>query len=218
MEYCKNGCGNIGIKQLKDGSWICNNSHQKCPVNRKKYSQVGNNNPMFGKQCSFKGMSKDTYEPLKKLSEKIKDNHKNGKCAPPKSFINYWKGKTHSASTKLKIAKSMKGNTFGKGLGNITEYNGIKMRSSWEAKVAKFLDDNKIIWKYEEKTFTLNSRSSYRPDFFIYDESGKFIKLIEVKGYFREANKIKFNLFNELYPDILVELWDESVLKKKGIL
>ena len=33
---CKYGCGNVGIKQLSDGSWICSESWNACPVNRIK--------------------------------------------------------------------------------------------------------------------------------------------------------------------------------------
>jgi len=38
MNFCKYGCGNIGIKQLKSGEWICSESHNKCPIRRKENS------------------------------------------------------------------------------------------------------------------------------------------------------------------------------------
>jgi hypothetical protein len=42
--------------------------------------------------------------------------------------------------------------------------------------------------------------------------------LVEVKGYFREENKIKFEMFKREYPDVAVELWDGKVLKQLGII
>lgn len=216
MKYCKYGCGQLGIKQLKNGNWICSDDHRKCPVNKKKYSQSGSKNPMFGKECVFKGKSKDDYKPLKIASEKCKQAHKDGLY--DHIIHDEWIGRKHTKETKMKIAKAMKGNNFGKGRGKITFYKDIKMRSTWEAKVAEYLDNQNVIWKYEEKTFSLNLTQSYRPDFFIYDIDGNFIKLIEVKGYFREENKKKFDLFLKQYPNIIVELWDEEVLKNKSLI
>jgi hypothetical protein len=39
MIFCKYGCGQIGIKQLKDKSWICSESYQQCPVIKLKNSK-----------------------------------------------------------------------------------------------------------------------------------------------------------------------------------
>lgn len=111
----------------------------------------------------------------------------------------------------------MRGNNYGKGRGKRTIYNGITFKSTWEAKVAKYLDDRGIRWNYEEQEFVLNERQSYRPDFFIY-ANDSFVKLIEVKGYFREENKKKFQKFKNKYPHIQVELWDKKVLKNKAII
>ena len=53
--------------------------------------------------------------------------------------------------------------------------------------------------------------------FFIY-ENNIFVKLVEVKGYFREANRKKFEMFLSEYPEIETELWDKPVLKKLKII
>lgn len=209
---CK--CGREAKYQLKNGSWWCEEKHQKCPANRAKYSNPGSKNGMFGKEAVFKGKNKHNYEPLKCISEKIKEQHKNGfKCY----CLGYWKGKKHSEKTKEKIAIKMMGNNYGKGRGKITFYNGIKFKSTWEEKVAKYLDLNNIKWLYEEKIFILDDKTSYRPDFFIY-ENDKFLKIIEVKGYFRKENKRKFLDFKIKYPEINVELWDKNILKSKSII
>jgi len=213
---CHYGCGHEAKYQLKNGNWRCEPKHQQCPANRKKYSHPGSKNPMYGKPGALKGKTKENCESLKRVSDKIKEHHKNGNCSSS-YFLDYWKGKKHSEETKLKIAKQMRGNTYGKGQGKRTLYNDIIFRSSWEAKVAKHLDDNNIVWKYEEREFILSERESYRPDFFIY-VNDSFVKLIEVKGYFREENKKKFQKFKNKYPHIQVELWDKKVLKNKAII
>lgn len=119
---------------------------------------------------------------------------------------------------KHKIAVAMKGNKNGATAfrrQNII-YKGIHFKSSWEVNTAKFFDDNNIIWKYEDKTYSLSETTSYNPDFSLY-ENGIFKTHIEVKGYFRKENKEKFEKWKMMYPTIKIELWDKQVLIKKGI-
>lgn len=212
MNQCKYGCGNIGITQLKNGSWICSNSYNQCPVNRNKNSKSNT-----GRTAWNTGKTIETDPRVKKNSKSmtvtLKRLHKENLLTTP-SFL----GKSHSEETKKKIAKSMKGNNFGRGRGKITFYKNIKMKSTWEAEVAKYLDAQNISWKYEEKIFSLSPTQSYRPDFFIYDSNGNFIKLIEVKGYFRKDNIKKFSLFQKQYPDIIVDLWDHTKLLKLKLI
>lgn len=163
-------------------------------------------------ESGFKG-KRHSAEARAKLSKLATEQHANGKGVPPPG----WSGKKHSDITKQKIAAKLVGNTNGFGRGKRSEYNGIVFRSTWEAKVAEYLDKNCIEWKYEEKAFLLEGNKSYRPDFFIY-ENGVFVKLIEVKGYFRESNKLKFDMFKIMYSHIEVELWDKLVLKQLSLI
>lgn len=151
----------------------------------------------------------------KQIREKVNLAYAEGRLFPPVG--GNWKDKRHREESKAKISVAMVGNTNGKGRGKRTEYNGITFRSTWEAKVAEYLDLNNISWKYEESYFKLNGNKSYRPDFFVY-ENGNFTKLIEVKGYFRKENKEKFEEFKQLYPEIDIELWDKNILKEMNIL
>lgn len=129
-----------------------------------------------------------------------------------------FKGKSHSRETKEKISSKMKGNRNANHRGDRqTFYKDIRMDSKWEAGVAKYLDDNNIEWVYSEKGFELSNGKYYYPDFFIY-ENGIFSHLIEVKGYFREANKQKFDMFLLEYPDIKVQLWQQDTLKRLDII
>ena len=65
-----------------------------------------------------------------------------------------------------------------------------------------------------EKVFTLSENKSYRPDFYLIDTDS----FIEVKGYWRKANKEKFQLFLSLYKDIKIEVWEKKVLKDLNLI
>ena len=214
MKLCDYGCGKEAKVKFKNGKWCCSEFPTQCQVNRKKCSQPGKLNPMYGKPCVFRGKTKNNYKPLKIISEKIKQHHKDGTL---KNYLPNRKDMKHSEETKNKIAKKMKGNNYGKGRGKRTDYNNITFRSSWEALVAEYLDKNNINWRYEEKSFSLSETTSYRPDFFVY-KNNIFEKLIEVKGYFRKKNKEKYLKFLKKYPNIKVELWNRRILKQKNII
>jgi hypothetical protein len=90
----------------------------------------------------------------------------------------------------------------------------VWLRSTYEFIFAKWLDSNKIIWDVECKTWMLNNES-YRPDFFIY-ENEELIKIVEVKGYFKnrvwkfeelkkvpELKGVEFCLVDDIEPFLL---------------
>ncbi len=53
MQLCKYGCGKSATHQLKDGSWMCEDSKNKCPINRHKNSIAGRKPIKFKTACSF---------------------------------------------------------------------------------------------------------------------------------------------------------------------
>jgi len=70
-------------------------------------------------------------------------------------------------------------------VGKKTTYNGIRMKSRLESRLAKFLDTLKIKWVYEPEHFMLSSGIIYVPDFYLPD-----LKMwIEAKGVIKEHNK-----------------------------
>lgn len=108
----------------------------------------------------------------------------------------------------------MKGNTNGNHRGDRQSYyNGIRMDSSWEVKVAEYLDKQGIKWTYGQLVLAINEIQSYRPDFVL--ENGT---VIEVKGYWRKENKDKFEKCKILYPDIQFEVWDKIKLKELNLI
>lgn len=129
-----------------------------------------------------------------------------------------FKGKKHNLETLKKISDGMKGNRNANHRGDRQSfYNNIRMDSKWEVATAKYFDQHNISWKYSEAGYKLSNGCYYYPDFFIY-ENDTLNKLVEVKGYFREANKKKFQMFMDEYPNIVIELWDKNVLKQLKII
>lgn len=215
---CSYGCNQNAPFQLKNGNWCCSDSHNKCPGMKKKNNRNSWNT----------GLTKETSDKLKQVGNTISTRCKlygcpfTGKTHSQETkdkISNSASGKSHSQETKDKIRNSMIGNKHSKNQRNKKAfYKDIQMDSMWEVAVAKYLDDNNIIWKYEEKHYPLMESKTYSPDFFIYDSEDNLVKLIEVKGLFREANRIKFELFKSMYPDIVIELWQWKELLDKGII
>lgn len=127
-------------------------------------------------------------------------------------------GKKHKPESIEKISNSMKGNKNADHRGDRQSYyREVRMDSRWEIGTARYLDNNGISWKYNEKGYRLSDGRYYYPDFFIYDND-ILVKIIEVKGYFREDNRKKYNMFLVEYPDIEIELWERSKLYELHII
>lgn len=118
-----------------------------------------------------------------------------------------WKGRKHSEESKQKISVSMKkvvkerpesysaSNVNGRV--KKVEYNGNIFDSSWEVVVAKFLDDNNILWERPQNGFEYiweNDTHLYYPDFYI----PSMDLYIEVKGYKRDRDEYKWKSLNNL--------------------
>ena len=121
--------------------------------------------------------------------------------------------------SKLNVRKGEDSNFYGKsyhgkGQWYILNEEKIWMRSSWEIKFAEYLDRNKIKWGYEIKPFSINDNETYTPDFYLIDDN----KYIEIKGWWREDAKIKYDKFIEKYKDINIEIYDNKKLKEIGVL
>lgn len=108
------------------------------------------------------------------------------------------RGKKHSKETIERIAKNSVKSKKG-----IRPDIGHFTRSTWEANYIRILKYLKIDYEFEPDVFWLTkddgSQTSYLPD----------IKLnkkmyVEVKGYWREVSKEKFELFKQQYPDIKI--------------
>lgn len=99
----------------------------------------------------------------------------------------------------------------------MTSSSELWFRSNWEYAVAVFLDRLKKRWRYEPTAFQIEvngKKTTYTPDFYLVDDD----EYIEVKGYWREAYIAKHKAFCETYPDIKIEVWDETKLLKLNLI
>lgn len=110
----------------------------------------------------------------------------------------------------------------GKGQWHISwENKKFWLRSSWEYKYALFLDKNKISYEVEPKAFEIKyfiqdqlKEGTYTPDFYLVNSK----KYIEIKGYWRDDAKSKYNAFISQYKNINIEVYDKEKLLKLGVL
>ena len=98
------------------------------------------------------------------------------------------------------------------------KYKNYILKSSWELKVAMFLDKCKIKWEYEPISIKYKATDgkfhSYFPDFYLTD-----LKIfIEVKGRYLENDILKFNALRKKSKLIIIDKdninnLEESILK-----
>lgn len=161
----------------------------------------------------FKGLTAASSVELREKAARLRARYAAGE------LTGSWKGRKHTEEERRKISEKMKGNRNANHRGDRQSYyKEIRMDSRWETAVAHHLDKLNVNWKYSERGFKLSDGRYYYPDFFLYKKNGEFSHLIEVKGYFREANKAKFAQFRRDYPEIHIEVWFQDKLFKLGLL
>jgi len=97
-----------------------------------------------------------------------------------KGSDNPWRDWTNSEKFRHK--------KMGRGIqGYYTDPHGRKiwMRSTWEYIYAKWLDAQGLHWSTETTQYMLSDGTGYRPDFTITDASGHILRIVEVKGFFK---------------------------------
>lgn len=93
------------------------------------------------------------------------------------------------------------------------DYKGIKLRSSYEVRLAKCFDRLGIQWDYEPQRFDLGD-CTYLPDFYLKDLDVYW----EAKGYLDPKSQHKITLFRELHPETPLVVATNSVIKQMEIL
>jgi Phage endonuclease I len=82
--------------------------------------------------------------------------------------------------------------------------NKLWLRSTYEYIYCKWLDENNINYKYEDKSFRLSNGELYRPDFFLDDNI-----IVEIKGKFYSNRRYKADMLKEEYPNIKIIIVDD---------
>jgi hypothetical protein len=86
-------------------------------------------------------------------------------------------------------------------------YDGVHMRSTWEARFAAAMNRRRIQWQYEPTTFDLGS-TTYTPDFRTAD--GVYW---EVKGWLNDAAQRKLAEFRRQFPEETLVVVTKPVLQ-----
>ena len=84
--------------------------------------------------------------------------------------------------------------------------------ASYEKKAVEYFNKNKINFRWQPRSFLMPNGKTYRPDLYLFAAK----KWIEIKGYFREDAKEKWEWFHKEKPNS--ELWDKDKLKSMGII
>jgi len=133
------------------------------------------------------------------------------------------KGFKWSKEAKLNLSKKMKEivrdnpDSYSKnnvcGRVKLIEYKGAKLHGNWELLVAKYFDENNIIWdRNDVKTFSYmwnNKEHTYFPDFYL----PEYDKYVEVKGYKRDRDIAKWEVVDNL---IIIQLSEIKKIKNKS--
>jgi len=175
-------------------------------------SKISTNTFMSGKKRCNKCKGKGKLNPNFK-----NDNTHNNKCNDCGKIISKYSKRCQKCVGKL-TSKRQRGKNnpmYGRPPvhGKRIKYNKILFRSTWEVEYAKYLDKHNTKWRYEPKVFYLGD-TTYTPDFYL-PESDTWV---EIKGYWRDDAKKKFDLFRKKYYSMNILLLQYKELKKMGIL
>ena len=187
--------------ELQQHIW---NNHQE------KYGPHGK-----GQTSWNKSLTANTDYRIQKSINTLKNNYKFGKIIP--SF----KNKKHSIETREKISLfiSKRNEQIQGGNGGrkdvkwfkVKNLNGIEytVRGSWELNVAKRLNELGILWlKNKRISYIVDGiTKQYNPDFYL-PLTNEFI---EVKGWFKDTDRIKMNYVLKQHNGIRIFFIDVSV-------
>jgi len=180
-----------------------------------KTNKISLNNFRTGKQqcqkCYFKTLKGEGNPHY------IRGNTHNNKCIECGKIISKYSIRCMKCAGKITTKRQQGKNNpmYGKipTHGKRIKYKKIKMRSTWEVAYAKWLDKQGIEWQYEPNAFDLG-KTTYTPDFYL----PKTDEWIEIKGYWRDDAKKKFEIFKKKYNSMNIKLLMKKDLEKLGIL
>ena len=178
---CQNGCGQEAIHKQKNGKFVCNIDHRKCPINRIKYSLPGKNNPMYGQKHSDKTKILIGQKSSKRLcSEETREKLRRRSVGSRNP--NFGKSRPHTEEAKIKISNALKGKPLSEKnkLGISRALKGRIFTETWKNKLSKKAIDR--IKKY---------------GLVFHHPSKEQIKL--------------FKIIQELYPNCILEYWVKDV-------
>jgi len=204
----KNKIAHLGIPTGRKGiTWEQEYGIEKARKLRKRLHLVN-----LGKESSKKGKTNIEFYGEEKAKEIFEKNEHTFFKKGQKFYNN---GKSMGYGSIGKIPGFNVNSKYKTGQYNSKNNGHVWYRSSWELKVMKYFDNNNTEWIYETKKnrFYLSSIERYYINDFYLPKDNKYI---QVKGYVVPDDK--FYIFQKEYSDLNSELWDNKILKDKGIL
>ena len=214
-QLCKYGCGQQVV--YKDR---CNKSWNKCPVLVSRNSNGVRTAYKKGivkhytkesreRQGWSRGLTKETDERVKNISETYSKNVKDGKTIPSS------RGRKLSDEHKKRISIRQTLNHKG-GRCKWYEVAGQKVQGTWERDIALKLNELNIKW-IKLKTnkdiieYAVNGKiRRYTPDFFLSD----YNLYLEIKGYWWGNDKEKMRIVLETCKDKKIKIIQEQEYKQ----
>lgn len=196
-------------EQKKEKLKTAKTGKKRSEATRKKISESHKGRKLSEEHKQKIGKGQIGRKPPKETRKKLSSWQK-GKILPDDHPF-HKKGKEHHSYGKP--APHGKGEWY-------THESGEKffMRSQWELKYAKHLDNLGIPWEFESKVFDVTyeykgevKEGTYTPDFYVNGE------WVEIKGYWRDDALPKFEAFKEQYPNEKITLLMKDDLKALGI-
>lgn len=196
---CDYGCGLDAIKFFSSTQkWCCSESVNKCPGKRQKDSEKKKGKNPFLNREHPRGMTgKKSWNSGKKTPRDIVEKIR-------QSLL----GKSHpqTEETRKKISESHKKNKKGggyrpgSGIGEKTWYESpiagrIYLQSTYELRLAKFLDSNGFIWKRNNEGYQYEweGNRKYYPDFIVSVNDCELF--LETKGFVSTKDIAKWQQF-----------------------
>jgi|GWRWMinimDraft_13_1066021.scaffolds.fasta_scaffold01118_8 hypothetical protein len=116
---------------------------------------------------------------------------------------------SQNAEVALKLAKASNDSAI---LFHWQTNKEIIVRASYEYSVALYLNQHQIPYDWQIP-FKLSNNTTYLCDLYLPNDN----KYVEIKGWWRDDAKIKFDLVQTDHPELTFEVWNKEKLNKLGI-
>lgn len=211
----KNRCVSRPHKPKKPEIWKCCHCGLGFDTRRLLIEHKHKEHPHIKQQAWNKGLTKETNPSLQRAAERLIGRYKRGEIIP--SF----KGKHHSEESKRKIKQRALESCYQRVCKKTEPYvcvdgSIVNLDSSYERKVAKILDENRIQWIRPEPLPWIDNNGvqhHYFPDFYI---PHKNLYLDPKNEYCFVAQAEKISCVMKQYNNVM--FLHESDLTKEHIL
>lgn len=204
-KFCCSSCSVTFNNKLRGG-------HKEETKNKISKKLEGRTLSSKHKEKSILSLQRETQKRREQGYTRFVNKQTNKKCVICDSEISYEKRYRKTCSNECSI-KSKTNRKYLNGSRKTIYYNGIILESSWELKLAKWLDERKIKWTRPEpiKWILEGKDKLYYPDFFLTELN---LYLDPKNPYCMEKDKIKMEIISKKIDIIFGDV--DYVINKLG--